>query len=196
MKNNKISNPVIANDILRYRKNKTAANLALLAIAFNCLYFMFMYKQVCGNIKAQFVDGTPVYTYITGASVIINLIVLLVTFLSSERLKGYDKRFSFVVWALAAVQIVRIFIYPVTTYNTPYQSGMSENYIFEIGTLILFIVCLAGSAACLVASGVVGYIRAVKLEKFVKEVDEGKIDLDSALKEESASQTAGGEINA
>lgn len=191
----KNSNQIIASDLLRYRKNKAAANLALLAIAFNCLYFMFVYKQVCGNIKAQFTNESPVYTYMMGVSVIINLIILLTAFLSSERLKGYDKRFSFVVWAIAIVQIVRIFIYPLNTYNTKYQAGMAEKYIFGTGTFVLLIACLAASAACLIASGVIGYIRASKLEKFVKAVDEGRIDLESALKEETQ-QTGGGEVNA
>lgn len=199
MKKKVISNPVIANDVMRYGKNKLAANLSLLGIAFNCLYLMFMYKQVCGDIKALFNDGSPVYSYIMGASVIINLIMLLVTFLSSERVKGYDKRFSIVLWVLAAIQIVRIFIYPLTTYLTPLKVGISGNYnyIFEIDTLILLVVFLVLSAASLIAAGVIGFTKATRLEKFVKEVNEGKIDLEAALKEEPEQQiTAGGEVNA
>lgn len=199
MKKKVISNPVIANDLMRYGKNKLAANLSLLGIAFNCLYLMFMYKQVCGDIKALFNDGSPVYSYIMGASVIINLIMLLVTFLSSERIKAYDKRFSIVLWVLAAIQIARIFIYPLTTYLTPLKAGVSGNlnYIFEIDTLILLIVFLVLSAASLIAAGVIGFIRANRLEKFVRDVNEGKVDLEAALKEEPDQQiSAGGEVNA
>ena len=103
------------------------------------------------------------------------------------------------LWVLAAIQIARIFIYPLTTYLTPLKAGVSGNlnYIFEIDTLILLIVFLVLSAASLIAAGVIGFIRANRLEKFVRDVNEGKVDLEAALKEEPDQQiSAGGEVNA
>ncbi len=202
MKKNVQSNPIISNDLMRYRKNKVSANLALLGIAFNCLYFMFMYKQVCDNREATFVgvDGTPgmpVYSYIHGASVIINLLVLLFAFLTSERLKNYDKRFAFVAFGLAVVQIVRIFIYPLLTFTTKYIRGMAQVYLTDGAMFALFLVLLCASAACFLAAGILGYLKALKLEKFVKEVNDGTVDLEAALKEEETAQAvSGGEINA
>ena len=191
------SNSIISKDLMRYSKNKMSANLALLAIAFNCLYFMFMYKQVCNNREALYSDGSPVYSYIHGASVIINLLVLLFTFLTSERLKNYDKRFAFVAMGLAVVQIVRIFIYPLMSFTKPYVVGWTERYLTDGVMFALFLVFLVASAACLLAAGIIGYLKASKLESFVDEVNSGKIDLEAALKEENAEDTlTGGEVDA
>lgn len=197
MKNKVKSNPVISNDLMRYSKNKMAGNLAILGIVFNCLYFMFMYKQVCG-IKTVYTDGATVYSYIHGASVIINLLVLLVAFLTSERIKNYDKRFSYVAFGLAAIQIIRIFIYPLTSFTKLYKKGISGTVqLTDGGTFALFIAFLCLSAACFIVAGVFGYLKATKLQKFVKDVDEGNVDLEAALKEEAAGDTlTGGEANA
>lgn len=191
------SNPVISNDLMRYSKNKMSANLALLAIAFNCLYFMFMYKQVCNNREAVYTDGSSVYSYIHGASVIINLLVLLFTFLTSERLKNYDKRFAFVAMGLAVVQIVRIFVYPLMSFTKRYTAGWKEIQLTDGTMFALFIIFLAASAACLLAAGIFGYLKASKLEKFVDGVNSGEIDLEAALKEESAEDAlTGGKADA
>ena len=63
-------NPVIQDDILRYKKNKFAANFALLALVFNCLYFMLFYS----------INITGLYTILLGLSVIANLFILLIGF--------------------------------------------------------------------------------------------------------------------
>lgn len=178
-----MKNVVIQNDIMRYKKNKLSGNLTLLGLLFNCLYFMVMYAQIAGNARTKFDGGEPVYSILTGISVMLNLVLLLAMFLSSEELKGYNKKFSIVVWVLAGLQIIRIFGYPMTTYNTP-LSG--DKYIFDEGVLVILIAFLVASAACLVASGVIGLLRANRLEKFRKDVDEGKIDLEAALAEEEA----------
>ena len=39
-------NPILQNDIQRYKKNKLASALALLGIAFACIYFMFLYAEL------------------------------------------------------------------------------------------------------------------------------------------------------
>ena len=39
-------NPVIQNDIQRYKKNKLGSSLALFGIVFACVYFIFLYAQV------------------------------------------------------------------------------------------------------------------------------------------------------
>ncbi len=183
-----MKNPVVQNDIMRYKKNKLSGNLALLSIVFECLYFLFMYKQTCGNIPRKFDNGTPVYTYQMGISVILNLVLLLTIFLSSEELKGYNKKFCYVVWVIAAIQLIRIVGYPITTYNSSYNNG--KKWIFEIDTLIILIAMLVASAGCLIAAGVTGFITSTRLEKYKKDLDAGMIDLDAALKEEESETEA------
>lgn len=183
MKTKAPKNKVIANDLMRYKRNKLSGNLALLALVFMCIYFMFVYKQVAGNSKTLFENGKPVYTYLNGISVILNLVLLLAIFLSSEELKGYNKKFCYVVWVIAAVQILRIFGYPTSTLTTKLSNGRT---IIDAGTYTLFVICLVASAACLVAAGVIGYISSIRLEKFKKDLENGEVDLDAALAEEDA----------
>lgn len=179
-----MKNPVIQKDIMRYKKNKLAGNLALLSIVFMCLYFMVMYAQVAGDIEAKFTNKENVYTVLNGVSVVLNLVLLLAIFLSSEELKGYNKKFSFVVWVIAAIQIVRIFGYPVSTFSKKIRSGMREVALLDGGTFALLIIFLIASAACLIAAGVIGYIRSAQLEKFRAQVADGTVDLNGALAEE------------
>ena len=68
---------IISSDISRYKKNKLAANLALLGLVFNCLYFMLLY----GYKIARVGDGvTDFATIKMGFSVIMTLVVLPVSY--------------------------------------------------------------------------------------------------------------------
>ena len=62
-------------DRMRYTKNTTSSRLALLAIVFDVLFFISIYKS---NV------GTWYYNILMGASIIYNLVFMLATFLSSE----------------------------------------------------------------------------------------------------------------
>ena len=77
-------NPVLQDDILRYKKNKFASGFALLALVFNCLYFALLYSIL----------STDLYKLQLGFSVIINLLVLLIGFYASRyrRCKELVKR--------------------------------------------------------------------------------------------------------
>lgn len=176
------SQVVIANDILRYKKNKPAQMLALLGLVFNCLYFMLLYAMP----KEEFTTIT------IGVSVVLTLIILLVIFLSSEGVKGYNKKYSIVLAVIAAFQILRIFGYPL--------QGIRDNLLIAADSthtigyfgfypadstpfFVIFVIYLCASAACLIASAVLGWIYAVRLEKFQKGIDSGEISIDAALKE-------------
>ena len=60
-------------DRLRYTKNKLAADLVLLAIVFDVLYFVSLYKSDVGQYY---------YSMLIGVSIIYNLIFLLTAFLA------------------------------------------------------------------------------------------------------------------
>ncbi|MDE7300664.1 MAG: hypothetical protein K2N47_00695 [Clostridia bacterium] len=188
-----MKNKIIRNDINRYKKNKLPGTLALLAIVFQCLYFMFMYKQTAGNIKQLFQDGTPVYTYLIGISVVLNLVMLLAIFLTSEEIKGYSKKFSIVALVLGGIQIIRIFGYPL--YSSTHKFQYMSKTLISAGTCTLLIVLIVLSAACLIAAGVLGIITSSNLSKYKKDLEAGKIDLEGALKEEETPVTATVEAN-
>jgi len=174
MKNNVVKNQVLQDDILRYKKNKLASTFALCALVFNCLYFMLFYA----------ISNTKVYTPLIGLSVIVNLLVLLAGFYSSEGIKNYNKKFSIVLLVLAAVQIIRIFIYPTIGMAQGYLVG--NYYFFFIkmtnasnGTVM--IVYLVASAAFFIASAVYGYIVAHRLEAFNKKLESGEVSVEEEL---------------
>ena len=169
-------NPVLQDDILRYKKNKFASGFALLALVFNCLYFALLYSIL----------STDLYKLQLGFSVIINLLVLLIGFYASEGIKGYNKKFSIVLIVLAAVQLLRIIYYPGigAAKNWLRDSNIYFGVIMNNSTnATMMIIYLVASAACFIVSAVQGFIVARRLEVFQKKLDNGEVSVEETLKE-------------
>jgi len=149
----------VKTDRMRYTKNKISANLSYLAIVFNAIYFISVYKSDVGSYF---------YNIQIGFSVIYNLLFMLFTFLSSEGVKAYDKKFSIVLMVLGALQIVRIFGIPWNAYYTFVKIG--TNYVQAMGwyQFLLCIGCLVLSSASAIAAGVIGIIKTTKLRNYEK----------------------------
>ena len=174
-------NPVIQHDIMRYRKNKSAANLALVGLALGCLYFLLLYAQVK--------NGNKLYTWEIAFDVVYNLFFLLLTFLVSEQVKNYNRKLFPLQLIIGVLQIARIFWLPLK--GITLTNG--DVTVISIGTFIALAVCLAVSGACIIASAIIGFIRAKAVEEFAKKVEAGEVDLEGELKKE---ENAGGEVNA
>ena len=99
-----MNNELLKKDRMRFVKNKASSNLAYLAIIFNVLYFISIYSSDVGNYY---------YTILIGVSVVYNLLFLLTAFLSSEGLKNYKLSYAIVIAVVGAMQIVRIFGFPL-----------------------------------------------------------------------------------
>lgn len=169
---------IVADDILRYKRNKLAQTFAILGIVFNCLYFCILYAIPDANI----------WKIGMGASIVLTLVVLLVIFLSSEGVKGYNKKFSIVLLVVAAFQILRIFYYPLQGLQKNTLCGNTLGYfgIYPKDSVLFFtlmVIWLCASAACLIASAVIGWVYAARLEKFQKKLDAGEIVVERTLKE-------------
>lgn len=176
------NNSIIRDDILRYKKNKFASSFALLALVFNCLYFSVIYA--ISAVQSMF----DVWM---GISVIVNLLVLLMGFYASEGVKGYNKNFAYVLFALAVLQLVRIIYYPSIGMAKEWLVG---NFFFGITMTnasngVLMIVFLVASAACFIVSAVHGFIVARKLESFQKKLDNGEVSIENALAEVEAAES-------
>ncbi len=181
-----MSNKVINNDIMRYKKNKLSANLALLGLLCGAIYFMFIY-----GIYAEGSESAPVKDFFykpqLGFSVLVNLIFLLMVFYCSEEVKAYNKKFCYVEFVIAAVQIGRIFYYPVYGHSQNAMSG---------GMMAVCIVFLVLSAACLIASGVLGIIRATLHDKHIAQIEKGEVDMNVVLAELDAADSNNSENEA
>lgn len=171
-------NPVIDNDIMRYKKNKFASNLALLGLASGCVYFLVLYSQVKND--------NYYYNWSIAFDVIYNLFFLLLTFLFSEQVKNYDRKLTWLQIVIGALQLARIFWLPFMGY-------LNEAVTF--GVFLGMAIPLALSGISIIASAIFGFIRSKSVETFVKQIENGEIDLDAELKKVDAF-TDGGEVNA
>lgn len=172
-------NPVIQNDIQRYKKNKLGSSLALFGIVFACVYFIFLYAQVKNE--------NYYYRWPIAIDVVYNLIFLLVIFLCSEQVKNYDRKMFYVQIILGVMQFVRIFWLPLAGITeTAYVKLADVEYrgaVLSTGTFAILAVGLAGSGACVIASAVIGFIRSKNLENFQKKIESGEVSVEATLKE-------------
>lgn len=178
----KPKNPVIQNDIMRYKKNKLGASLALLGLALGCVYFLCLYSQVKNN--------DFYYTWVIAFDVIYNLFFLLFVFLFSEQVKNYNRKLFVLQIIVGALQIARLFWLPLT--------GLLANAI-DIGAFLTMAISLAASGALIIASAIIGFVRSKGVENFTKQLEKGLVDLDGELKkqdDEVTEEVTGGEVNA
>ena len=134
-------------DRMRYTKNTLSSGLALLAILFDVFFFVSIYKSDVGSYY---------YNIIMGASILYNLIFMLVVFLSSEGVKGYKAAFAYVLLVVGALQILRIFILPMQAHAATVKVNKQEVLVMQTAQFIRVVVYLAASAVCCFVAGVVG----------------------------------------
>ncbi len=173
------SQQIVQDDILRYKRNKLAQLFAILGIVFNCLYFCLLYA----------IPDASMRKITLGVSVVLTLVLLLLVFLSSEGVKGYNKKFSIVLLVIAVFQILRIFYYPLKGLQADSLKGIGYFGIYPTNSwpfFIVMVIWLCASAACIIASAVLGWIYASRLEKFQKKLDSGEISVEQTLKDMDA----------
>lgn len=193
---------IIGDDIRRYKTNKLAATFALLAIVFNCLYFCLLY-----SFRDNFFG-----TWRLGISVILTLFTLLMIFLCSEGIKGYNKKYAIPLIILAVVQIIRIFGLPLEALKYDTAAGVAGTVTAEAAlnmryfgidltssaAYTLMVIWLVASATCLVLSAVIGYINSVRLENFNKKIENGEVVIEKVLadmdKEDEAAASSAKEV--
>ena len=134
-------------DRMRFTKNTLSSGLALLAILFNVFYFVSIYKSDVGSYY---------YNILTGASILYNLIFMLVVFLSSEGVKSYNRSFARMLLVVGVLQIARIFILPVRAHAAVVTINQQETVVMQNAQFIRVIIYLAASAVCCLVAGVVG----------------------------------------
>ncbi len=150
----------LGKDRMRFVKNTTSSTLCYIAILFNVLYFANIYSTDVGKYY---------YNINIGMSVVYNLLFLLFAFLCSEGVKNYSKGYSITLLAIGAMQIVRIFEIPLTAHTTTISIDKVETLVMDDKQFTTVVVFLIISAACCIASGVIGLIRTITLENYKKE---------------------------
>ena len=138
-------------DRMRYTKNTLSSRMALLAIVFNVLYFVSVYESDVGSWY---------YKILIGASIVYNLLFMLMVFLASEGVKNYRIGYSYLLLGVGAGQIARIFILPLQAYRATIT-------ISKVDYPVIFVIaCLVLSAACCLIGGVAGVKRSRTLSAY------------------------------
>ena len=152
----------VKKDRLRFTKNKLSANLALLAIVFNALYFVSIYKSDVGSYY---------YSLIIGISVVYNLLYMLSAFLASEGVKNYKLGYAYLLIGLGIAQIVRIFILPMRARGEVIALGADTVDVMGGKQFTWVVICLCASAVLSIAAGVVGIAKTTALARHQAELD-------------------------
>lgn len=154
---------LISRDRMRFVKNSTCSNLCYLALLFDVFYFVLIYRQDVGNYY---------YTIQIGASIIYNLMFLLIVFMCSEGVKNYHKNFSYILLAVGVMQFVRIFVIPTRAHNTVMVIKEVEQAVMSNWTFTKAVVYLIISGAALLFSAVINLLRCNALEAHVKSLEQ------------------------
>ncbi|MBQ9324945.1 MAG: hypothetical protein IJ246_04155 [Clostridia bacterium] len=149
-------------DRMRYVKNTSSSRLCYLAILMDVLYFVSIYKSDVGSWY---------YQILIGASIVYNLLFLLMAFLASEGVKSYKPFYSKLLFGLGAGQIIRVFILPLMAHAATVKINGAETVVMENGQFIRVIVYLLGSAACLIASAVINQRKCSALAGHLKALE-------------------------
>lgn len=144
-------------DRMRFTKNTTSSRLVLLAIVFDAIYFVSLYR----------INVDYYYNMMMGASILYNLVFMLAAFLASEGVKNYRQNFSWVLCLLGAIQIARIFIWPVQAHQTTVTSGGAELLAMNDGQFVRSVIYLVASAACLFVAAVVNFTKSRALKAHI-----------------------------
>ena len=149
-------------DRMRYVKNTASSRLCYLAILLNVFYFVSIYKSDVGSWY---------YQILIGASIVYNLLFMLMAFLASEGVKNYQASYSKLLYGLGAGQIARIFILPLQAHQALVKIGGAEVPVMGNAQFIRGVIYLAGSAACLLAAGVINQSKCTALAGHLKTLE-------------------------
>lgn len=152
----------IKRDRMRYTKDGFSSGLVLLAIVFNVLYFVSIYQSDVGSYY---------YTWTIGASVIYNLLFLLIAFLASQGVKNRKDGYSPTLLVIGMLQIVRIFYLPAKAHVATVEIGKEVMQVMTDGQHIYVVACLVASAACCVVAAVSSYVSNKQLAQHLRQLE-------------------------
>lgn len=151
----------IKRDRMRFTKDKFPANLVIMAIVFDCLYFVSIYSSDVGSYY---------YTWVIGASIIYNLLFLLTAFLASEGVKNRKTGYTGLLIGIGAMQIVRIFYLPAQAHATTVVVSGQELAAMADGQYFYVVACLAISGICCLVAAVTSHTNNKNLAEHMKTI--------------------------
>ena len=186
---NEVENKVSLNQMsdLEFGKNK----LEMMRYRANSLSYMLGLIGVLTSLFAAFValNSMNPRVWVVLVKIAINIIIVLFGFLCCERAKSYNKKGSLVLVGLGAACALRIFWIPIQLIlgqsainkgeltdkvgdtviptSTSYTAWLPADGNFRAVLCIMFLII---AATAFIAAGVIGYIRSVKLAKYLDSI--------------------------
>ncbi len=148
-------------DRMRYVKDQTPSLFAILAIVFDVLYFVLIYK----------INNEYFYNYMIGVSIIINLLFMLFGFWASIEVKNYHGKFGYFMIALGVVQIIRIFVYPMRAHNTTYLTADGTAPVMNNTQFLLSITYLCAAACFMIVGGLMSIRNSRTLQNYLASIE-------------------------
>lgn len=152
----------IQKDRMRYTKDKFSSSLVLLAIVFDCLYFVSIYQSDV---------GTYYYNWVIGVSIVYNLVFLLAAFLASESVKSRAKGYSPVLVVLGLIQIGRIFWLPAQARAATALVNGVEVAVMDNNQYFYVVACLVLSAVCCIVPAVTSAKNNKVLDDYMRTLE-------------------------
>jgi hypothetical protein len=168
-------------EMMRYRANSSSYKYGMLAIVFSVL---------AAFISLNSIKWT---TFDVIIKILGNIVILLFGFLSIEKVKAYNKSYSYVLMAFGGICVGRIFWFPlmlITDYTaylannletgrlgaTVIGDPMANSYLPQSGYIraIIAIVFLALSAFFFIVSGIIAYKKSVRYHQYMQGKDISK----------------------
>lgn len=149
-------------DRMRYTKDKMSANLILLAIVLDALYFISIYKTDV---------GTYYYTWVIGASVVYNLLFMLSAFLASEGVKNRKSGYMGLLIFIGAMQVVRVFYLPAKAHAATVNIQNVEQAVMGDKQYYYTIALLIASGVCCVVAAINSYINNKNLACYMRALE-------------------------
>lgn len=153
---------LIQRDRMRYTKDSLSANLILLAIVLDCLYFVAIYQTDVGSYY---------YNWVIGASIVYNLLFLLSAFLASEGVKNRKTGYTWLLVGLGVMQVVRIFYLPTRAHAALVSVNGVDTPAMGNGKYLFSIVCLAVSAVCCIFAAFNSYRNNKALAEYMRSLE-------------------------
>lgn len=152
----------VKRDRMLYTKDSFSSTMAILAIVFDCLYFVNIYQSDVGSWY---------YNWVIGASVIYNLLFLLAVFLASESVKNRKKGYSGVLAVIGILQFVRVFYLPAKAHAATAMVNGVEVVVMENGQYLYVVACLVISGICCLIAAVNSYRNNKTLDDYMKTLE-------------------------
>ena len=110
----------------------------------------------------------PYYTWVIGASVVYNLLFLLMAFLSSEGVKSRKGGYTGLLVFIGLMQIVRVFYLPAKAHAAVVNINNVDIPVMTDGQHLFTVICLILSGVCCVAGAVTSFINRKTLSDYMR----------------------------